>query len=93
MDGLKLMPCPFCGHTEPEIDSKRTNGYRLIDGARHEVHTVYVRCGKCHAVGPETTTHTAMWSAYPVSKEAREKAAEAWNRRADGLRGATDERD
>ena len=88
----ELKPCPFCGSTKLKIESKtRFAGYTGID-ARVEQDTYSVRCNVCHARGGATSgkvikSHMDIYSCKmpqwaTTSDALKEKAIEAWNRRA-----------
>jgi Lar family restriction alleviation protein len=67
----KLKPCPFCGG-EAEVISKWTDNGRRI---------VRVRCSVCQAQSPyKANPELHGWFRWIDC----DKAAEAWNRRADG---------
>jgi len=71
----ELKPCPFCGGTKLNIDSKRTFQY----GAKKHC-SVTVRCMKCHARSPVVGIN--MPNGQYNEREICESAViEAWNRR------------
>nr|DAH16962.1 MAG TPA: restriction alleviation protein [Caudoviricetes sp.] len=89
MDELKK--CPFCGGKKLKIKRKsRLAGWNGLD-MRVEMHTFSVRCNTCHARG-STVSGRVMddqriccdqlpdWAT--TDKALKEKAIEAWNRRA-----------
>ena len=96
MAELKLRNCPFCGGTNITILSKNTNIWRNAFGDCVEYRVFSARCNRCDArgstaggqcapskktvkiYGTETLVHSYEYY--------REKAAEAWNRRADNDR-------
>lgn len=68
-EGLK--PCPFCGgEAHSDVSVPRRHNSSVL---------VYARCDACKACGPYVPANkTNGWS-----EGAQDKAAEAWNRRAD----------
>jgi Lar family restriction alleviation protein len=83
---IELKPCPFCGGTKLKIDSKsKSISYRHVD-----VFTASVRCNVCHARGGTASGECGnYYFGTPRSEklttlaEIEQRAAEAWNRRAD----------
>lgn len=72
-----LLPCPFCGHKNPKITTKR-----LGDSTRTGEYK-QVLCSKCKARGPIFASQYEGWSREVVRtpEEAESLAIEAWNRR------------
>ena len=92
MPNIELKPCPFCGGKNITILSKRTNVWRNAFGDRFEYRIYSARCIRCHSRGASVggrcshaerivkiyggETHVQSYKYY------HDKAAEAWNRRA-----------
>lgn len=100
MSNIELKPCPFCGNAKFKVDRKsKFAGYNGLD-MRVEQHTYSVRCNVCHArggaVGGKVLFGSSIfgkdispsWATTDV--ELKEKAIEAWNRRADDEKGNND---
>ena len=89
----EMKPCPFCGSTKLKIDSKQTKaGYTGIDALVLR-ETYSIRCNVCHARGG-AVGGKVIHSHYDVyrnnmpewastKEELKQKAIEAWNRRAE----------
>ena len=73
----KLRECPFCGGTSLKIESKH-NGTHYWTGT----HSATVRCNKCHARGG-TASCKVERGLHGADEITKQKAIEAWNRRAD----------
>ena len=80
---IKLKPCPFCGSVCLDYSEKsvhRDHGTAIVLHA-----TVY--CRKCHAYGRRVLSEKAKSRDYAACRKLsdglREKAIDAWNRRAD----------
>jgi Lar family restriction alleviation protein len=70
MDGTKLKPCPFCG-------TPNTNLYFVKVDAPHGFDTVGIFCNSCKQT---VILEENEWEG--EDSKTREKAIEAWNRRA-----------
>ncbi len=80
----ELKPCPFCGGTKLKVDSKKSNNTKWEGSAYYTSHVVTVRCNRCFTRGPATS----VWlrhSSYGAVDAGKEKAIEAWNRRAENV--------
>lgn len=88
----ELKPCPFCGSAKLKLESKqKLSGYNGLD-MRVENRTYSVRCNVCHARGgavggkviPEFWRRVDLeLPSYATTDDViKEKAIEAWNRRA-----------
>lgn len=80
---MELKPCPFCGG-EAKFNIYSTNTQRNCRGWRYDV-----RCGKCGAFVPdgcayETTVVMDDNGNVCLLGDDRDKAIQAWNRRAEG---------
>ena len=89
----ELKPCPFCGSGKLKIESKSVRaGYTGI-GALVEHDTYTVRCNVCHARGGTVGGKVIKSMRYMYKDKMpewattddalKEKAIEAWNRRAE----------
>lgn len=83
----ELKPCPFCGGKKLKIESKKGEiHYCAKDGMYPWQNVKYsVRCNSCHARGGVVSAAVpTVWLGEYSKKvdEVREKAVEAWNRRA-----------
>lgn len=82
MKKTELKPCPFCGSKDIRYSLKITGYFDIIFHA-----SMY--CNKCHCYGARTSTESVKYSDYKgrtaTEKDAsiKQKAIEAWNRRAD----------
>lgn len=81
----ELKPCPFCGFPTAKITEKRSGNYRRTGNLYQ------VLCTKCKARGPIFTGKYLESGEFGQRKytpdsaaiaEAKQKAVEAWNRRA-----------
>lgn len=81
----ELKPCPFCGYASPKMTEKRSGSYRRTGDM------FQILCGKCKARGPIFTGKYLESGEFGRRKytpdsaaitEAKQKAIEAWNRRA-----------
>lgn len=91
----ELKPCPFCGGTKLKIESKSVlAGYNGLD-QRVERITYSVRCNKCNARGGTASGKILSLYRFSINKlpewattdtAVKQKAIEAWNRRADNER-------
>ena len=88
----ELKPCPFCGSTKLKIEYKSQYAGRNGLDCRVEMHTYSVRCNVCHARGGSSGgrvindpwTRCVPLPDWATTDEAlKERAIEAWNRRAD----------
>lgn len=85
----ELKPCPFCGSDKVKVEGK-TKKALSYEGLEHR--TYAVRCNKCHARGGTASGYIRN-SFYHLTErgkelmerecEIRNRATEAWNRRAD----------
>lgn len=93
----KLKPCPFCGSTKLKVESKSVLEGYIEDIARVERMTFSVRCNSCHARGGVaggrviasfrlTMTEKDLPEWATTDTKLKEKAIEAWNRRADNAK-------
>lgn len=85
--GLELKPCPFCGSTDIRYSLKVTGHFDVRYHA-----SMY--CNKCHCYGARTVTEQVSDNDYKGrssierDETIKQKAIEAWNRRADNERRA-----
>jgi len=77
-----LKPCPFCGGLDLDYSQKRVQ----CDHGRNTRFHSAVYCRKCNAYGRRVLSEKAWSRDYEALKRItvglREKAIEAWNRRA-----------
>ena len=76
---IELKPCPFCGG-KPYLETR----HRAFIQAQ-TTRVAFVRCTKCNA--RTNRFELQSFGRTSSSKEANEKAAEAWNRRTDSETG------
>ena len=80
---VELKPCPFCGSYDTAYSQKRA---QCDYGSKARYHAA-VYCRKCNAYGRRVLSEVACARDYAamsrVTDGLREKAVEAWNRRAD----------
>lgn len=89
----ELKPCPFCGGTKLKVESKSVLDGYIDDICRVERMTYSVRCNSCHARGGVaggrvinsfrlTMAEKDLPEWATTDTKLKEKAIEAWNRRA-----------
>ena len=80
---IELKPCPFCGGAKLDVSEKSV----ARDYGTMRCYHVAVYCKDCNTYGPRVLTEKVKNNVYPSPfvdfEKAREKAEEAWNRRAD----------
>ena len=78
-----LKPCPFCGSYDTHYSQKRVQ----CDYGTNARYHAAVYCRKCNAYGRRVLSEKADSRDYAAMRRVtdglREKAIEAWNRRAD----------
>ncbi len=78
----ELKPCPFCGGKNLGVSEKSVSR----DYGTAIKYQVAIYCKDCYAYGTRVLTEKIKSNVYPRAwvnlPEAKEKAAEAWNRRA-----------
>lgn len=80
----ELKPCPFCGSVKLKLDSKKINRPRFLEAGKWEDgHTSSIRCKRCHARGPTVTVWVPRHTICGILELIKDKAEEAWNRRAE----------
>lgn len=79
---MELKPCPFCNGIKLKIDSKKSSGFRYIDGKKEENHVVTVRCNKCHTRGPTVSVWLPSGHQYDSIKAMQKEVIDVWNHRA-----------
>jgi len=75
---MELKPCPFCGFRRLAIEESHCE-YEDDFGAVHS-YTIKIKCPSCGASGGGYGTKQDR-----LVEDVKEKAAEAWNRRANDV--------
>lgn len=93
MNETKLKPCPFCGKEKLKVETKQSLDRHHPHGGRINRVTASVRCMCCFARGPaeggkvldgmrRRTDNPEETCILTTHIELKQKAIEAWNRRA-----------
>ena len=77
MELNELKPCPFCGGTKLNVET------RIHDaGMSGIIEIAYVQCDECRATGTKVDDWSDSYEAVTKKKSLEELAIERWNRRA-----------